>query len=53
MLNVDGEKLADLRFADDVVLIATSLKYMEVQLNELNKESKKIGSTFIREQLNI
>ena len=42
-LNVDGENLTDLRFADDVALIATSLKDMEVQLNELNQGSKKIG----------
>ena len=42
-LNVDGEKLTDLRFADDVALIATSVKDMEVQLNELNQGSKKIG----------
>ena len=42
-LNVDGEKMTDLRFADDVALIASSLKDMEVQLNELNQGSKKIG----------
>ena len=42
-LNVDGEKLTDLRFADDVALITTSVKDMEVQLNELNQGSKKIG----------
>ena len=42
-LNVDGEKLTDLRFADDVALIATSVLDMEVQLNELNQRSKKIG----------
>ena len=41
-LNVDGEKLTDLRFADDVALIATTVKDLELQLNELNKESKKI-----------
>ena len=42
-LNIDGEKLTDLRFADDVALITTSVKDMAVQLNELNQESKKIG----------
>ena len=41
-LNVDGEKLTDFRFADDVALIATSVKDI-VQLNELNQGSKKIG----------
>ena len=35
-LNVDGKNLTDLRFADDVALIATSVKDMEVQLSELN-----------------
>ena len=35
--------MTDLRFADDVALITTSVKDMEVQLNELNQESKKIG----------
>ena len=42
-LNVDGESLTDIRFADYVALIATSVKDMEVQLNELNQGSKKIG----------
>ena len=41
--NVDGEKLTDLRFADDVALIANSVADMEVQLNNLNRESIKIG----------
>jgi len=42
-INIDGEKLTDLRFADDVALIASSVKDMEVQLNDLNRESKKCG----------
>ena len=33
----------NLRFADDVALTTPSVKDMEVQLNSLNKESKKIG----------
>ena len=41
-VKVDGEKFTDLRYADDVVLIAISVKHMEVQLNELNQGSKKI-----------
>ena len=43
MVNVDGEYLTDLRFADDVALTTTSVKNMEVQLKSLNSESKKIG----------
>ena len=43
-LNVDDEKLTDRsRCAVDMAFIATSVKDMEVQLNELNQESKKIG----------
>ena len=40
---IDGEPLTDLRFADDVAFITTSVKDMETQLNQLNQESKKIG----------
>ena len=39
---IDGEPLTDLRFADDVAFITTSVKDMETQLNRLNQESKKI-----------
>ena len=44
-INKDGEKLTDLRFADDVALITSSVKDNEIKLNCLNKESKKIGFT--------
>lgn len=40
---IDGEQLTDLRFADDVALITSSVKDMEAQLNSLNSESNKIG----------
>ena len=43
LLNIEGDKLTDLRFADDVSLITSSVKDMEIQLNNLNKGSKKIG----------
>jgi hypothetical protein len=42
-VNIDGERLTDLRFADDVALVTTSVEDMEIQLNLLNQESKKIG----------
>ena len=42
-IDIDGEKLADLRFADDVALTTNSVKDMEIQLNILNQESKKVG----------
>ena len=42
-LKIDGEELTDLRFADDVAFITASVKDMELQLNDLNTESKKVG----------
>ena len=38
-IDIDGEKLTDLRFADDVALTTNSVEDMEVQLNILNQES--------------
>eukprot|EP00057_Strongylocentrotus_purpuratus_P009229 XP_011663703.1 PREDICTED: uncharacterized protein LOC105438068 [Strongylocentrotus purpuratus] len=38
-INIDGETLTDLRFADDVALISTSTKDLEDQLTGLNRES--------------
>ena len=42
-LNIDGERLSDLRFADDVALISESLDGLEDQLNELDEQCRKIG----------
>ena len=42
-INIDGEILSDLRFADDVTLTSSSVKDMEQQLNRLNVESQKVG----------
>ena len=41
-MNIDGEYLSELRFADDIALI-TTVRNMEEQLNMINDESKKIG----------
>ena len=41
-INIDGETLTDLRFADDVALISTSTKDLEDQLTGLNRESKVV-----------
>ena len=41
-INIDGERLQNLRFADDVALV-TRTKEMEEHLNKLNTESKKCG----------
>ena len=40
-INVDGEKLSDLRFADDVALTTEDVNNMEHQLNIVNEESLK------------
>ena len=42
-INLDGERLQNLRFADDVALVTKTTKEMEEQLNKLNTESKKCG----------
>ena len=38
---IDGEKLSDLIFADDVALTTEDVKEMEHQLNIINEESLK------------
>ena len=42
-INIDGEKLLDLRFADDAALTTEDVKDMEHQLNPVNEESLKTG----------
>ena len=42
-IDINGEKLTDLRFADHVTLTTNLVENMEVQLNILNQESKRIG----------
>ena len=42
-MNIDGENLSELRFADDIALITTTVRNMEEQLNMINDESKNIG----------
>ena len=49
-VNIDGETLTDLRFADDVALISTSIKAMEDQLTGLKRESKLIGLTMHKDK---
>ena len=41
-MNIDGENLSELRFADDIALITTTVRNMEEKLNMINDESKKI-----------
>ena len=42
-INIDGEKLSNLRFADDVALTTEDMRDMEHQLTTVNEESLKIG----------
>ena len=43
VIDIDGERLADPRFVDNVALTASTVEDMEAQLNILNEESKKVG----------
>jgi len=42
-INIDGEQLTHLRFADDIVLISTDHREIQMMLEELNTKSKEIG----------
>jgi hypothetical protein len=42
-LKINGKILTDLRFADDIVLFAEDAKSLENMLNQLHRESKKVG----------
>ncbi len=41
-ININGEKLSNLRFADDIGLLSHSLIELQDMINELQKESEKI-----------
>ena len=47
-MNIDGETLSDLRFADDV-----GVKNMKHHLNTVNKESLKLISRHMKEKPNL
>ena len=42
-IDMDGETLTDLRFADDVALLTKTSQQMESQMNTLNNISKTVG----------
>ena len=42
-VNINGETLDHLRFADDIVLFAKNGKSLESMLNQLQKEGSKVG----------
>ena len=41
--NIDVEHLTHLRFADDVVLISNNAEHHQEMLNDINRESLKVG----------
>ena len=49
-VNVEGENLTNIRFADDVALFKETTKQMEKHLNSLNSESMKAGLKHTRER---
>ena len=52
-INVDGENLTNLRFADDVALFNEKTKQMEKYLDRLLSESLKVGLKYTTERQNI
>lgn len=42
-ITIDGNKLSNLRFADDIVLFASSAQELEAMLIELQSRSKEVG----------
>lgn len=42
-ININGENVSHLRFADDIVIIAESLEELENMLNGLNDASQRVG----------
>lgn len=44
-IKINGEMLSHLRFADDLVILATTKDELEQMLNDLDTESRKIGLT--------
>ena len=49
-VNVKGENLTNLRFADDVALFNEATKQIEKHLNNLNSESLKVGLKIHKEK---
>ena len=42
-ININGRRLTNLRFADDMILFARSVQDLQEMINELNTQSKRIG----------
>ena len=44
-ININGRKLSNLRFADDIVLFASSARELQGMIDDLNTQSKSVGLT--------
>ena len=44
-INIDGQRLTHLRFADDIILTSSSAKDLETMLRDLDTVSREIGLT--------
>ena len=44
-INIKGEKLNNLRFADNVVLVTGSMEELKTMIEELDKQSRRAGLT--------
>lgn len=42
-VNINGQYISHLRFADDIVIIAESLQELEKMLNSLSDSSRRVG----------
>ena len=42
-VNINGSKISDLRFADDIILFANTARELQEMINELDTQSKRIG----------
>eukprot|EP00795_Rhopilema_esculentum_P008762 gene8762-biopygen9749 len=52
-ININGEKMNNLRFADDIILFAENEEDLSKLLNELNKERRKDGMKMNRKKTKI
>ena len=43
VINIDGERLSHLRFADDIIITASNAEELEKMMKELAEESRKCG----------
>ncbi|PZC78089.1 hypothetical protein B5X24_HaOG202624 [Helicoverpa armigera] len=44
-LNINGENLTHLRFADDIIILARSKDQLQYMITDLDRESRKVGLT--------